>query len=318
MFCFIIHQYESSVLFSYDIPYDDTSYVKKNGDQYHDNIMHDVSHIGAKSSFDDQCDMTRHDDITSSMFQYGLFHDENRDDRDETQPFDGADVINFPDVDILRHHVKKSYIQSYLSYVINAIPHDHLLPLSCHGGDDMFGQVSMTLFDSLPSLLIFGLDSEFIAQTYALSHSRFSFDVNKTVSLFETSIRILGGLVSAHALATHPRYTPYTHPHFCQSMIDSCGAVPFDECIVPKLISYRFVDHDVSDVVSDCGVSVNSSCSSFLTDMAWYRCLNYDGILLKLAVDLADRLMPAFATPTGLPFGSVCSYDMLRYLLCHA
>ncbi len=27
----------------------------------------------------------------------------------------------------------------------------------------------------------------------------------------------------------------------------------------------------------------------------------YDGLLLKLAVDLADRMLPAFNTPSGLP-----------------
>lgn len=32
---------------------------------------------------------------------------------------------------------------------------------------------------------------------------------------------------------------------------------------------------------------------------------DYDGHLLRLAVDLADRLVPAFDTKTGIPFGTV-------------
>lgn len=38
-----------------------------------------------------------------------------------------------------------------------------------------------------------------------------------------------------------------------------------------------------------------------------FHCLGapYNGELLKLAIDLADRLMPAFNTPTGIPFSLV-------------
>lgn len=67
--------------------------------------------------------------------------------------------------------------------------------------------------------------------------------LNKTVSVFETNIRILGGLLSAHLIA-----------------------------------------------------------SDYATGM---RIQSYDNQLLHLAVDLAQRLLPAFDTPTGIPYGSV-------------
>jgi len=66
---------------------------------------------------------------------------------------------------------------------------------------------------------------------------------NKTVSVFETNIRILGGLLSAHLIA-----------------------------------------------------------SDYATGM---RIQSYDDQLLHLAADLAQRLLPAFDTPTGIPFGSI-------------
>ena len=37
----------------------------------------------------------------------------------------------------------------------------------------------------------------------------------------------------------------------------------------------------------------------------WRNGLVYDGQLLRLATDLAERLMPAFHTPTGLPYPRV-------------
>lgn len=76
-----------------------------------------------------------------------------------------------------------------------------------------------------------------------------SFAIDDTVSVFETNIRVLGGLLSAHGLLTEG--------------FDDTG---FDPSV-------------------------------------W--CPWYDGALLRHAQDLADRLLPAFNTPTQIPYGAV-------------
>jgi len=68
------------------------------------------------------------------------------------------------------------------------------------------------------------------------------------VSVFETNIRVLGGLISTHMLLTSPK-------------VEAMG---------------------LSEVAG-----------------------RYDGFLLSLATDLADRLLPAFATETDIPYGTV-------------
>lgn len=70
-----------------------------------------------------------------------------------------------------------------------------------------------------------------------------SFDVNTKPQVFETTIRVLGGLLSGHIFANRT-------------------GQPFH--------------------------------------LPWYR-----GELLALAHDLGNRLLPAFATPTGLPYARV-------------
>ena len=45
--------------------------------------------------------------------------------------------------------------------------------------------------------------------------------------------------------------------------------------------------------------------------MQWYK-----GQLLDLAVDLGDRLLPAFNTSTGIPFPKVSGSRSLNYLPC--
>lgn len=79
----------------------------------------------------------------------------------------------------------------------------------------------------------------------------FEFDVN--VSVFETTIRILGGLLSGHMLAV------------------------------------------------DEHLGIYSGSDPATSEM----CRSYDGGLLRLAVDLGDRLHPAFFTATGIPYGTV-------------
>lgn len=69
-----------------------------------------------------------------------------------------------------------------------------------------------------------------------------SFDVNTRPQVFETTIRVLGGLLSGHIFANR---TGHFH-------------------------------------------------------LPWYR-----GELLELAHDLGKRLLPAFATPTGIPYARV-------------
>lgn len=76
-----------------------------------------------------------------------------------------------------------------------------------------------------------------------------SFDVNTKTQVFETTIRVLGGLLSGHQFA-------------------SATGQPFH--------------------------------------LPWYK-----GELLDLAKDLGERLLPAFATPTGMPYARVHNHLLL-------
>ncbi|WP_338057605.1 glycoside hydrolase family 47 protein [Sphingomonas beigongshangi] len=88
--------------------------------------------------------------------------------------------------------------------------------------------LGLSLIEALDTLWVMGLDSRF-EDGVAWVKSHFDADVDGEVSVFETSIRLVGGLLSAHL---------------------ACG----------------------------------------------------DAALLAKARDLADRLLPAFATPTGMPY----------------
>ncbi|KAG8882772.1 alpha mannosidase-like protein [Tulasnella sp. 332] len=145
-----------------------------------------------------------------------------------------------------------------------AFPLDELQPLSCkgkgpdwdnpedHSANDVNGNYSITLIDILDTFVTLGDPMGFEkAVSQVIDHV--SFDVDTRPQVFETTIRVLGGLLSAH------------------QMISS---VPVPETN-PRL--------ELAPVV-----------------IPWYR-----GELLDLALDLGRRLLPAFNTPTGMPYARV-------------
>ncbi|CAH1443019.1 unnamed protein product [Lactuca virosa] len=149
--------------------------------------------------------------------------------------------------------VRKMFYHAYDNYMTYAFPHDELKPISKTFTDSLselgnlklenlpkgYNGSALTLVESLSSLVILGNNTEFERAVMWLSEN-LNFDVDARINLFECNIRLLGGLVSAHILAT-----------------DSTN----------RLIQGT-----------------------------------YSNQLLVLAQDLGTRFLPAFNTPTGLPY----------------
>uniref|UniRef100_A0A7N6F776 alpha-1,2-Mannosidase n=1 Tax=Anabas testudineus TaxID=64144 RepID=A0A7N6F776_ANATE len=93
----------------------------------------------------------------------------------------------------------------------HAYPADELMPLTCRGRvrglepsrgdiDDALGKFSLTLIDSLDTLVLLNKTTEFEAAVRrVLSDVRLDNDI--VVSVFETNIRVLGGLLGGHSMA---------------------------------------------------------------------------------------------------------------------
>lgn len=138
--------------------------------------------------------------------------------------------------------VLRMFYNAYDNYIEHAFPYDELRPLSCDGVNT-WGSFSLTLIDALDTLAVMGNYSEF-RRVSQLITERANFDVSINVSVFETNIRVVGGLLSAHLL-------------------------------------YKRMGMPL--------------------EPGW-PC---NGPLLRLAEDMARRLLPAFNTATGMPYGTV-------------
>lgn len=107
--------------------------------------------------------------------------------------------------------IKNMFQFAYDGYMKFAFPKDELNPIDCIGRgpdyenpsnvniNDVLGDYSLTLVDTLDTLAIMGNNSEF-KQAVKLILNHVSFDKDNTVQVFEATIRILGALLSAHLL----------------------------------------------------------------------------------------------------------------------
>ena len=115
---------------------------------------------------------------------------------------------------------------AYEGYLRHAYPYDELRPLSCDGVDT-WGSYSLTLIDALDTLAVVGNHSEFRRVYQLVTSERVNFDSDINVSVFETNIRIVGGLLGAHLMAK--RYlllTTYRFFKLTPSQIENCEVFP--------------------------------------------------------------------------------------------
>lgn len=117
------------------------------------------------------------------------------------------------EIEDLKEESKDMFYHAYRAYMENAYPADELMPLSCKGRykdplnsrgdlDDTLGNFSLTLIDTVDTLAVLG-DLEEFEHAVKLIVQDVSFDHDIVVSVFETNIRVLGGLLSAHILAEY-------------------------------------------------------------------------------------------------------------------
>ncbi|CAG9768168.1 unnamed protein product [Ceutorhynchus assimilis] len=111
----------------------------------------------------------------------------------------------------LRDEARDMFYHAYNAYMENAYPADELMPLSCQGRyrgltpnrgdiDESLGNFSLTLIDTLDTLVVLN-DLEEFEHAVKLIIKDVNFDNDVLVSVFETNIRVVGGLLSAHILA---------------------------------------------------------------------------------------------------------------------
>ncbi|KAF7298942.1 Glycoside hydrolase family 47 protein [Mycena indigotica] len=132
-----------------------------------------------------------------------------------------------------RDAVVQAFQHAWLAYERDAMGADEYHPISREGTNlTSAGGIGYTVVDSLDTMLLMGLDEEY-TRARGWVATKMTFDRDASFNTFETTIRVLGGLLSAYHLAGN------------------------------------------------------------------------DTLYLKKAVDLAERILPAFNTPEGYPLTNI-------------
>lgn len=101
--------------------------------------------------------------------------------------------------------VKEAFQRSWKAYKEHAWLKDEVTPISGKS-KDTFGGWGATLVDSLDTLWIMGLKEEFEEAVQAVhEHISFTTTSAQEINVFETTIRFLGGLISAYDLSKDER-----------------------------------------------------------------------------------------------------------------
>ena len=101
-----------------------------------------------------------------------------------------------------RSRVEEEFRHAWKGYQDHAWLHDEVMPVS-GGQKDPFAGWAATLVDSLDSLWILGMKDEFLRAIKALEKIDFSKPNADKVSVFEVTIRYLGGLLGAWDISEH-------------------------------------------------------------------------------------------------------------------
>ncbi|KAB2637198.1 mannosyl-oligosaccharide 1,2-alpha-mannosidase MNS3-like [Pyrus ussuriensis x Pyrus communis] len=147
-----------------------------------------------------------------------------------------------------QQNVKKAFIHAWSGYKKYAMGYDELMPVSKQGVDGL-GGLGATIVDALDTAMIMGAD-EVVSEAGLWIETHLSNKINQTgqVNLFETTIRVLGGLLSAYHLSsvengmdpTHKGPKPVVYLETAKNLADrlltgftsSPTAIPFGDIVL--------------------------------------------------------------------------------------
>lgn len=190
-----------------------------------------------------------------------------------------------------REKARKMFYHGYDSYLKYAYPYDELKPLTCTG-QDTWGSFSLTLVDALDTLIIMGNITEF-NRVVLLLEKQLNFDTDINVSVFETNIRVVGGLLSAHLLS-HRSTLMLEKGWPCEGPLLRL-AIKAAEKLLPAFhtntsMPYGTVNFKYGVPENETPITCTASIGTFILEFGTISFLTGDFRFIKAASDAVDAL----------------------------
>ncbi|KAF8582178.1 glycoside hydrolase family 47 protein [Ramaria rubella] len=119
------------------------------------------------------------------------------------EPMSYDDELDAPNWKYRENAVKKAFLHAYQAYEDNAFPADELWPISNQPRQNFNGW-GVSIIDGMDTMHLLGLKLQFERAVVHVSTMKFEMPEGDFAHFFETTIRYLGGLLSAHALSNEP------------------------------------------------------------------------------------------------------------------
>jgi len=266
----------------------------------------------------------------------------------------GAALPPFPPSKVIANLelLQDMFQRGYDAYMYHGWPVGEVAPLSCRPKEFSLVKVpALTVIDALDTMLLLGNTTEFARAVERLrqlggqeekggaSSSKASssiFNIDQNVSVFETNIRVLGGLLSAHQMAEAwlPQVVVWKQDVFIGETSVKSGrdepatatcTVDANDVGGPSVVG-PCPATEASNYPMACGgdnalgiggqysdnafrrissLNVWKNATKAKTKLSPSMLWSYDGYLLEMALDIGQRLLPAFNTATGIPYGTV-------------
>ncbi|KAL0489765.1 mannosyl-oligosaccharide alpha-1,2-mannosidase, partial [Acrasis kona] len=194
-----------------------------------------------------------------------------------------------------RGAVKDAFVHAWTGYEIHAFGHDEIRPTS-NITNDSWGGWGVTIVDSLDTIII--MDLKHLLPRCEDHVSKINFVSEKFISVFETSIRYLGGLISAYDLSGNILYLNKAKElsKLMLPAFDSESGLPFHEIITKTGVAGNAAWMQGASILSEVGsVQLEFKRLARLTnDKELYQKMSDQIILLR------DQQLKAKGLPKGL------------------
>eukprot|EP00268_Persea_americana_P045139 TRINITY_DN4588_c1_g1_i2.p1 TRINITY_DN4588_c1_g1~~TRINITY_DN4588_c1_g1_i2.p1 ORF type:complete len:578 (+),score=97.69 TRINITY_DN4588_c1_g1_i2:73-1806(+) len=182
----------------------------------------------------------------------------------------------------LSEKVREMFYHAYDNYIAHAFPHDELKPLTKTYTDSLselgnlklehlpqnYNGSALTLIESLSSLVVMGNNTEFERAVLWLSEN-LTFNVDARINLFECNIRALGGLLSAHILATDStnRLVQGMYKNQLLSLAEDLGQRFLCAFDTPTGLPYAWINLKYGVMENETTETSTSGCGSLILEM---------------------------------------------------
>ncbi|XP_057463323.1 mannosyl-oligosaccharide 1,2-alpha-mannosidase MNS3-like [Actinidia eriantha] len=192
--------------------------------------------------------------------------------------------------------VKNAFIHAWSGYKNYAMGHDELMPLSRRGVDGL-GGLGATVVDALDTAMIMGID-EIVSEagSWIEMHLPERISQKGQVNLFETTIRVLGGLLSAYHLSggeqgknlihKGPKPTVYLTnarnlaDHLLAAFTSSPTAIPFSDVVLRDRSAHAAPD----------GLSSTSEVSTLQLELNYLSSVTGDPKYSKVSMKVLEHM----------------------------